>query len=293
LVLNYTNPESRVCLAIRQLTAVQTVGVCHGPMGTHATVARILGQPPETVEMTVGGINHFHWVLGLRDASDGADLMPAFQEAMAREKGNLPPLTRCLYDTFGRLPFPADSHIGEYVGFAYDLVGPLFEPYRRSHVARDQGDRSGRLPEWQVLQQVADRTAPLTEALAAPSTEVTIPIIRALEFDHGERFVSANVPNTDQAVSNLPADAIVEVPVTVDREGVHPVPVGPLPEGIAALCRQQVAIQNLLVEAYAERSKRALRQALLLEPTVDSPHRAEQMMEEMLARQADYLPELG
>jgi len=30
----------------------------------------------------------------------------------------------------------------------------------------------------------------------------------------------------------------------------------------------------------------------LLEPTVDSPNRAEQMMEELLARQIAYLPEL-
>ena len=58
------------------------------------------------------------------------------------------------------------------------------------------------------------------------------------------------------------------------------------------MCRQQISIQNLLVEAYAERSKRALLSALLLEPTVDSPNRAEQMMEELLARQTAYLPEL-
>ena len=32
-------------------------------------------------------------------------------------------------------------------------------------------------------------------------------------------------------------------------------------------------------------------QPLLLEPTVDSPNRAEQMMEESLLRQAAYLPE--
>ena len=100
-----------------------------------------------------------------------------------------------------------------------------------------------------------------------------------------------NVPNTEKYVSNLPEDAIVEVPVKVDGNGIHPIKVGPLPEGIAAMCRQQISIQNLLVEAYAERSKRALLSALLLEPTVDSPNRAEQMMEELLARQTAYLPE--
>ena len=131
----------------------------------------------------------------------------------------------------------------------------------------------------------------MTESLAAPTTEAAVPIICAIELDQSARFAGLNVPNTEKYVSNLPEDAIVEVPVKVDGNGIHPIKVGSLPEGIAAMCRQQISIQNLLVEAYAERSKRTFLSALLLEPTVDSPSRAEQMMEELLARQAAYLPE--
>jgi alpha-galactosidase len=290
LVLNYTNPESRVCLAISRLTGVRTLGICHGVVGTHAAVARILDRPPEEVEMTIGGINHFHWVMGLRDAPGGGDLMPLFREAMAQGKGRVPPLARLLYDTFGLLPHPSDSHVGEYVGFAWDVVGPVFFPYRRHYLARRQGAADGQPGDVQTLQQVADGEAPMTEQLVAPSTEITVPVIRAIEFDRGDRFDGINVPNTDPSIRNLPADAVVEVPATADRDGVHPLSVGSLPEGIAGLCRLQISIQNLLLEAYADRSRAALRQALLLEPTVDSVERVELMMDEMLARQADYLP---
>ena len=139
---------------------------------------------------------------------------------------------------------------------------------------------------------MADRQVPMTESLASPTTEAAVPIICAIELGQPTRFAGLNVLNTEKYVSNLPEDAVVEVPVKVDGNGIHPVKVGSLPEGIAAMCRQQISIQNLLVEAYAEKSKRALLSALLLEPTVDSPNRAEKMMEELLNRQTAYLPEL-
>jgi len=147
------------------------------------------------------------------------------------------------------------------------------------------------LPPWKVVQQVADGEQPLTEKLAAPSIEVAIPIIKAIEFDRRDRILLVNVPNTNLSVSNLPEDGIVEVPAIADGQGIHPVAVGPLPEAIAAMCRLQISIQNLLVEAYHQRSKHVLLQALLLEPTVDNAKRAEQMIDEMLTRYAEFLPE--
>ena len=70
--------------------------------------------------------------------------------------------------------------------------------------------------------------------------------------------------------------------------------VGPagLSAAIAAICRHQGSIQSLLVEAYRQLSKKLLLQALIIDPIVDSADRAEQMMEDMLRLQADYLPEL-
>ena len=291
LVLNFTNPESRVCLAIDRLTEVEAVGICHGPFATLSKAAEVLAKKPEQIELTVGGINHFHWVLGIRDATDGTDLYPRFAERMGQQTWGLGPLVRYFYDTFGLLTYPSESHPGEYVGFAYGLTGPKFEHYRKWHVAWEQGTED-QLPHWQVIQQVADGEAAMTEELAETSGEVAIPIIEAIEFDTGDRIISANVPNSELSVANLPADAIVEVPATVDGQGLHPTKVGPLPEAIAAMCRLQISIQNLLVEAYRQRSKRLLLHALLLEPTIDNAHQAEQMMEEMLNRQAEFLPAL-
>ena len=101
---------------------------------------------------------------------------------------------------------------------------------------------------------------------------------------------SVNVMNTGKYVENLSTDAVVEVPAIVNATGVHPERVGPLPEALAAFCRTQVSIQLLLIEAYRQRSKKLLLQALLLDPVVDSVERAEKMLDYMLELQKDYLP---
>jgi alpha-galactosidase len=88
----------------------------------------------------------------------------------------------------------------------------------------------------------------------------------------------------------MPEDAVVEIPAMVDAEGLHPVKVGALPEGIAALCNKQVSIHKLLVEAYKERSKKKLLEAMMLEPVVDSIDRAEKMIDEMLRIEKEFLP---
>jgi alpha-galactosidase len=64
----------------------------------------------------------------------------------------------------------------------------------------------------------------------------------------------------------------------------------PLPEGIAAMLRLQGSIHQLLVEAYAERSKDKLLQTFLLDPTVDSYRRAVECVDEMIQLQQKLLP---
>ena len=287
-LLNFSNPENRVCLGVTRLTGVRAIGLCHGFHSTYAAVARLLDRPVETMEINIGGINHFHFVLSVRDRASGEDLLPALHGALAEDAGGLEPLTRHLYDTFGALPFPSDSHIAEFVHFGYDFVGPHFLSYERRYQA-SHGPNSLRAEK---LAAIIEGRAPVTEEMAAPGRELVGPIIVDAVLDRGAREESVNVPNAGRAVANLPEEAIVEVPVTVDASGAQPVPVGALPEGLAALCRQQLAIQELLVRAYAEGSREALLQALLLEPVINDAGRAEQMMEELLVRQADVLPEM-
>jgi alpha-galactosidase len=84
----------------------------------------------------------------------------------------------------------------------------------------------------------------------------------------------------------------VEMPTTVDRNGLGPRRMKPLPEAIAAMIRLQGSIQKLIVETFSERSRSKLLQAILLDPTVKSYRGAVAMMNELLELQKALLPEL-
>ena len=294
LLLNFTNPESRVILAVSRLTSVRAVGLCHGAFTTRRAVADTLERPVGDVEIIIGGINHFHWVLGVRSGA-GEELDAAFAEALARKRDALDPTVGRMVDLFGLFPFPDAHHIGEYVSWAHETCG-LFWPLG------DEGKRVGgdwlnyrrrMQAERERIRRVAAGEEPLSDALATPpeEQELAVPIIRDIEFDTGARQVSVNIPN-EGAIPNLPPDAIVEIPARADGEGLHGETVGALPEAVAAMCRTQIAIQDLLVSAYEEGSKRHLLQALVLDPVVDSAERAERMMNVLLEAEADFLPEL-
>lgn len=309
LLLNFTNPESRVCLAVRRLTRIRAVGLCHGPVSTRRAVARILGRPESEVDVRIGGINHFHWVLGVKDP-EGRDLLPELHRRLDQSDCGLDPFTYSLYRLYGALPFPSPSHTAEYVPFAYQATGTFLHQWGVGRIVLSPettvDDRvfamDGRpaTPSYQLLaaerarriEAVAGGQAPLTEEMTATTDEVAVPIIAGIELDQRRREISANVPNTGGLVSNLPEEAIVEVPIEVDGSGVRGIEVGPLPVAVAALCQRQVAIQELLVQAYAERSRKLLLQALTLEPVVDDLKKAEEMIDVMLRAQKGYLPEL-
>lgn len=333
LLINFSNPESRICLGVNRLTDIRSVGLCHGPMVTRDKVAEILDRQAEELDVEVGGINHFHWVLHIKDSNTGKNLMPEFREEMKNSNHNLNPLTRKLYDLFGLFTYPAPSHPGEYLSFAHEITGPKLIDWGLGKVSKKLGAeasesiyfREGQPNQinyqlWseeqaKEIQEVVEEDNPLSslnrkeelrkassahdasipisrEDLVKPTIELAIPIICDIELDRGRKEISGNVPNEGNSVSNLPGDAIVEVPLQIDSNGIEPVDVGPLPEAIAGTCNLQISIQNLLIKAYQEKSKNLLLQALVIDPIVDDVSQAEKMMEKMLQVESDYLPDL-
>jgi alpha-galactosidase len=309
LVLNYTNPESRVCLAISRLTKIKAVGLCHGPFATRQAIAKVLGRNESELDLTIAGINHFHWALKIAETGTGKDLKPEFDGKMKENPDRFDPLTRKLYDLYGYLTYPAPSHTGEYISWGHDVAGPVFLKWGIGKVSRCPSDTANDLnyttdghpgrasydlwskDQAKQITTAAESSAPLADEFTEPTGELAVPIICDLEFNRKQKELGVNIPNTGQAIENLPEDAIIEISATVDSQGIHPIPVGNLPEALAGLCGTQISVQNLLVEAYSQRSKHLLLQALSIDPVVDRLDRAREMMEHMLWAQVDHLPE--
>ena len=282
LVLNFTNPESRILMAMNHLTKVKAVGLCHGVLQARHEVADLLDLPLTELRIVTGGLNHFFWVLSVEDSCTGEDLYPVLRERIQESCSSL---VRKMAEVFDYFIFPSDDHIGEYLAFAHEFIGVLWH-YGREYQAVPKS--AAPATDWREEYLSGKRS--VDQQLIRPGGEIAADIIADILEDKNQWESSVNVLNTQQYVENLPANAVVEVPAIVNREGVHPVHVGPLPEALAAFCRTQVSIQLLLVEAYRQKSRKLLLQALLLDPVVDSVQQAEQMLDHMLDLQKEYLP---
>jgi alpha-galactosidase len=296
-LLNYTNPLSRVCLAVTRYTKVKVIGLCHQVNKGYYIVAHVLGLAPRleshfpppalahqlhaAIDLGTAGLNHLTWIQEIRERATGQDLYPAFRARLFAFDPAFEPLSRRLHKSFGLFPAAGDDHVGEYFTFAHetsDLKGYDFDQY-----AAEGAELDGR-----VDRATANEGA-LQEFLNWESAERAASIIAGIANDLHSYEVTVNVVN-DGALPGLPDWAVVEVPGVMSASGVTPLRVPPLPPAITAVLNQQAAIQDRVVEAAVHGDRHAALQALLLDPLTTNYTAAEKMLDELLRAHADALP---
>ena len=107
--------------------------------------------------------------------------------------------------------------------------------------------------------------------------------------------LNGNVRN-DGYITNLPNGCCVEVPVYVDRLGLHPAVVGQLPPQCAALNMTNVLVQGLAVEASFTGDPELVMQAIALDPltaAVLTLQEIRAMTAEMVEAEKTYLPQFA
>ena len=299
LLLNYANPNAMITWACNQYGGVNTIGLCHGVQGGHQQIAEVLGLKKEEVDIICAGINHQTWYIQVRHNGEDmtGKLLEAFEkhpEYSKTEKVRIDMLRR-----FGYYSTESNGHLSEYV--------PWYR--KRADEINDwidlgvwiNGETGGYLrvctegrnwfetdfPNW--LKEPAYKYEQ-TER----SKEHGSYILEGLETGRLYRG-HFNVVNND-IITNLPKDAIVEVPGYVDANGINIPRVGDLPLGCAAVCNASISVQRMAVQAALEGNDTLLRQAMMMDPLVGAvcnPPEIWQMVDEMLVAQEKWLPQYG
>ena len=284
LVLNFTNPVTRISMAVDRYTNVKAVGLCHGIGGQLWRFSEILGVPADGLDAVAAGLNHFTWIRELRFKDTGADAYPDLRRRLAHYDPTFQPLSRRLWDIYGYYPSPGDDHVGEYLSWATEYCPAHGYDFAAAEVYKTQ--------MWERIHRIVRGEESVSDLISHGSGERALAVISGIVTDSGHSELAVNVRN-EGAISNLPDDAIVEVPAAVSRNGISPIRFGPLPAGIASLCNTQIAVQELAVEAAVKGDRRVALQALLADPVVHSAQAAEAILDELLALQADFLPQFS
>lgn len=284
LLINFTNPESRICLAINKYTRIRAIGLCHQiGEGLHI-IGKIMGRDPESLSVKACGLNHFTWFKDIRDRDSGEDLYPELREKELESEPEFEKLSRFMFHRFGLFPTSGDGHLGEYVPYAHEMAYSGGYNYAAYEIRRD--DSAAR------LDGIISGSVPVDSAILKPSGEKAFAIIKGIVADTNEVLDAVNLPNNGY-IANLPADAIVEVPAVVCGSGVLGIGMGALPRGIAALCSSQINVQHLAVDAGALGDRELALQALLVDPNVPSAEAALAIFEELMEIHKPYLPQFN
>jgi alpha-galactosidase len=315
--INFTNPMTRICDAINRFSKIKVVGLCHqifigyafvglvlanelgiripdGLEGMHADLMQhvlreqIIQQTIPRVDILAAGLNHFTWMLALRNKQTGEDLYPLFRERFAAFDPTFEPLTREIFEDFGLFPVPGDTHLSEYLPWMSDMTSKPWEKYNI------------RLYDWESwagfrdfsldrLNDMAEGHLTI-EGLSDTDSEGALEMIENIAAAGTHYHLAANRPNSGQ-IPNLPNDAIVETPVQVDGDGIHPVQVGPLPEAVAELCRREIAVGQLGVDAVIEGNPEKALQCLLLDPVITDIELAKDILADYLKAYREHLPQ--
>ena len=315
--INFTNPMTRICDAVNRYSRIKAVGLCHqifiGYAFAGLALAEELGiEPPEDlegmhadpiqhalrenlihkaverVEIRAAGTNHFTWMLSLQDKQTGKDLLPLFHERFLALDPKFEPLTRDVYQAFGVFPIPGDTHLCEYLPWVSD---PVTEPWEKYQLRLYDWDLAAGLRDFS-LDRLNDMAGGFmtVDGLLDTDSEGALEMIENISFDGNHYHLAANLPNTGQ-IANLPQGATVETPVRVDVNGIHPVHVGELPEPVAELCRRELLVGRLCVDAAVEGSREKALQCLLLDPMITDISTAKSVLDDYLTSYKAHLPQ--
>jgi alpha-galactosidase len=317
LLINFTNPMARICDAVTRYSSIRVVGLCHQIKAGYAMVGKALGQDlgievPEAftgthaspgvlpasgqvirqtmplVSLRAAGLNHFTWMLGLHDRRSGEDLYPLFSRRWAEMDPSFEPLTRSVYEAMGWFPVPGDQHLCEYLPWVSD---PVTQPWKKFDLRLYEWDLWAEMRDfgYQNVAAMADHGATI-DHLRESSSEGAVELIESIAGADDLYHMAANVPNAG-TITNLPQGAIVEVPAVSGGLGVSGVGVGPLPDAVAELCRREIAVTQLCVDAAVHGDRLTALQCLLLDPVITDLDVARQVLDDYLESYREHLPQ--
>jgi alpha-galactosidase len=315
--LNYTNPLIRLSLVVSRYTGIKVVGLCHQLYWAYAMAAAVLAdrwgiEIPEDfhvhtnydnhaslfqviqagaahLDIKAAGLNHFSWVYDIRDKETGEDLYPLLRERWFNQyRKSFEPLTREMFQIFGLMPTAGDAHACEYVSWTHD---PIQKPWEKYHLTPQnwQGNLQRRQDRREYAEAIVAGDVPVVE-LENTYSEGVPEIVEGILYNDNLYHHQLNLPNEGQ-IPNLPREAIVETPGLISGLGIRGLNVPALPEGIAELCRRELTLSSIAVDAVVLGDRELSLQALLLDPMINDIDTARQILDDFLATFREYLPQ--
>jgi len=243
------NPVYEGCTLMTRETEIKVCGLCHGHYGVYQ-IAQVLGLDltnPADLTWEAPGLNHNIWLTHFY--YKGEDMYPKLNQWIEEQgeaywRTHVADRTHDIqmsrgtihqYQMFGLMPIGDTPRRGGW-WYHTDLAtkkhwfgepwgGPDTELARPFYVQNLEKKMK------QIHDVANDPKASVIAVFGAEKTrEQQVPIIDGL-VNNNEGYFQVNVPNYG-ALPGVPDDVVVEVPALVNKKGIQPIRVEPLPQKI-------------------------------------------------------------
>ena len=247
-VLQAGNPVFDGTTLMTRETGIKVCGLCHGHYG-YRHVASVIGLDPNLVTWQAPGLNHNIWLTKFYyEGQDAYPLLDAWIEknieqywadhAQSGYSAQWSPAAIQQYKMYGLFPIGDTPRRGGWWYHTdlatrarwYGAGGGGDTPEGRDRILKGKEEKYAQMKAAAYDPQVR----PVSLFGDKKTTEQHIPIVDALVNDHEYR-AQVNVRN-DGALPGIPDDVAVEVPAIVNRMGIQPIRVEPLPRKIMLEC---------------------------------------------------------
>ncbi len=311
-LIQTANPVFEITQLLRRQTGVKVIGFCHGYEGIN-DVCKVLNLDYKKVDWQVAGVNHGIWLN--RFLYEGEDAYPILDEWIEEESNRwvpkdpwdmqMSPAVIDMYKFYGRIPIgdtvrngswkyhydlkTKKKWFGKYGGIDNEVERPKFYDELRQmkeriiEVSKDPAVRLTVSSTWPKELYKYGKELSRVFSKDELSGEQQIPFINAVVNNEKTRLV-LNVQNNG-VLSDIPDDVIVEVPVWVDKNGVHPERVSPdLPERVKKFyLLPRIVRMEMALEAFTTGDRRVLEEVLIRDPRTKSYEQAKAVIDEILS----------
>ena len=309
-VFNYSNPMSRICTTVcRKFPNLKFVGLCHEIASLERYIPSMLNTQFDNLDLVAGGLNHFSVLLeayykdSKKDAYPDIRLkakeffktVPTYSDYMMHllEHGEFidtegstemadieatrfwgeRSLFIFILEQFNLLPITSDSHFGEYLVWAHDVVDhrgilDFYRYYQRYMLQKKH----------KIEKRISERIAIIIDG-----------IVNDINFVEPAVNIPNMNSNKERFIQELPEFIVVEVPAHINKNGVEGIALPSLDPAYAGLLRNQVAIHDMNAHAVLNKSKQVVIQALLVDPIVEVAKNISEYVDLMLETQKEYL----
>ena len=292
-VFNFSNPMQRICHTVTtKFPDLKFTGLCHEIASMKRQLPSLMETNYSNIEFRAGGLNHFSILLNVKYKDTGKDGYPIIRkkfdsyysnlvndhEGFISKPGAERGVFRKLFKDYNYLPITTDSHLGEYLQWAYsvadhDAILHFYDNYKiRCLNFYNDAEHYNHFFDKDNLK----------------CHERVIPIIDAIIGDTKVEEAAVNVPNLG-FIDCLPNKIVVEVPAKLDTTGVHGIKLNNYPKGFGNLLNSQVGVIEMTTEAILKKSKHDAYLALLADPVVDNAINAEKLLNNMIGTQEEFL----